>query len=158
MLKKLRVIHILGIVMFFGSIIAHTVASIFASTSDDTQILYIVRQVMQAETKFVLIPGLFLFLFSGIAMIKVNKVGLKKSRWLMLHAVIGLLVVLNAFFILLPAGRELLELSHQVAGGGLSIEAIQAAKKTESLFGGINLIFCLILIVLGITKPKLGVQ
>lgn len=158
MAEKLKVFHLLGVIMFFGSILAHTVASIFASLSDDPQILYIVRQVMQAETKFLLIPGIFIFLLSGIAMIKVKKIKLKNCRWLMVHAVIGVLVVLNAFFILLPAGQELLDLSLQVANGTLPIEGLQTVKKTESIFGGINLILCLLLIILGVIKPKLGIK
>ena len=158
MYKKLKIFHLIGVVLFFGSILAHTVASIFASASGDPQILHIVRQLMQAETKFLLIPGIVLFFFSGVAMILVGKLNITKLRWLTLHTVIGLFVVLNAVFILLPAGNELLELSHQVANGSLSIDDIQTVKKTESIFGGINLIFCLLLVVLGVIKPKPGTK
>ena len=114
MYQKIKVFHLLGVVLFFGSILAHTVASIFASVSNDAQTLFIVRQVMQAETNFLLIPGIFLFFISGITMIVVGKLKFKKTRWLIIHAVIGIVVVLNATIVLLPAGLELLEVCYYV--------------------------------------------
>ena len=155
MYLNLKVIHIFGVVLFFGSILAHMVASIFASTNGDAQILYIVRQVMAAETKFLLVPGIFLFFASGIAMIIVGKLKFKTTRWLMLHAIIGSLVILNAIFILLPAGQDLLAASQQIHDGTITIDSIQKIKTTESIFGAINVLSCLTLLVLGVIKPKL---
>lgn len=158
MTQKLKVLHLLGVVLFFGSILAHTVASITASMSNDPQTLFIVRQVMQAQTSYLLIPGIFLFLLSGITMLALKDYHFAQSRWLILHASVGVLIVLNSFFILLPAGQELLELSRQAATGALQIENFQSIRKTESIFGGINLILCLIMVISAVIKPRLGAK
>lgn len=156
MYSKIKVFHLLGVVLFFGSILAHTVASIFATFSNNAQTLFIVRQVMQMETNYLLIPGLVLFFLSGISMILVAKHKLKKMRWLLLHAVVGVLIILNAVFILLPAGTQILELSQLIARNNLPMDQLMDVKKTESIFGGINLLLCMFALILGVLKPKFG--
>ena len=158
MYNKVKVIHLLGVVLFFGSILAHTAASIFASADPDARTFFIVRQLMQAETNFLLIPGLALIILSGIAMIVLGKLQIKKLRWLTVHIITGGLVTLNALFILLPVGFELLEGSGQLVQGVISMEQLESAKNRESIFGAINVIFCLILLITGTIKPKPGAK
>lgn len=155
MYKSIKVIHIIGVILFFGSILGHTFAGVVSSASDNPQVLNIVRQVVQTETYFLTIPGLVLFSLSGVALFFIRKLPIKKLRWLMVHIVLGTFVILNAIFILLPVGSEILEASQSVINGGSS-ESLQQLETKEAIFGALNLVACFILVTIAVIKPKLS--
>ncbi|MEK8015992.1 MAG: DUF2269 family protein [Candidatus Parabeggiatoa sp.] len=158
MYKNIKVLHILGVVLFFGSILGHAVAGIVSSGSTSPELLYIVRQVVEAETIYLTVPGLILFSITGIALIVIGKLPIRKLRWLTAHVAIGVIVILNAILFLAPTGQELLEASQQLASGGtaVSLEQIHALETKEAVFGAINIISCLILVTIAVIKPKWG--
>jgi uncharacterized membrane protein len=156
MYRKVKVVHIIGVVLFFGSILGHAVAGIVSSASNSAQVLNIVREVIQAETYYLTIPGLVLFTVTGISMIVVGKLPLKKLRWLMVHVGLGVFVILNAVLVLAPVGQELLATSQSLVNGTASIEQIHNLESKEAMFGGFNIIACLLMVTMAVMKPKLG--
>ncbi len=144
--------------MFFGSILGHAIAGIVSSASDNAQVVHTVREVIQTETYFLTIPGFILFTITGIAMLFLGKVPIKKLRWLAVHVCLGALVILNAVFILLPVGAEILEASQNMVTSAGSMEYFHELKNKEAIFGALNIISCLILVTLAVIKPKLGAK
>ena len=158
MYKPVKVLHIIGVIMFFGSILGHAIAGVVSSTSDSTQVLYTVREVIQTETYFLTIPGFILFTITGFAMLLIGKLPIKKLRWLAVHVCLGTLVILNAVFILLPVGAEILEVSQNMVIGTESMEYFHQLKNKEAIFGALNITSCLVLVALAVIKPKLGAK
>ncbi len=158
MQKKLKVIHIIGVVMFFGSILGHAIAGVVSAASNDPSVFNIVRQVIEVETRYLTLPGLIIFALSGVAMIVVGKIPVSRIRWLALHIVIGVLVILNAFIVLIPIGDELLQASLQLVDGSVSFEQIGELKNKEAIFGAFNIVACFVLITIAVIKPKFGNQ
>ncbi len=156
--KKLKVIHVIGIIMFFGSILGHAIAGIVSASSKDPVVFNIVRLVIETETIYLTFPGLIIFTLSGIAMIVVGKMPISKIKWLAIHSVIGVLVILNAFLILIPVGSEILEISQKIVDGSIAPEAMYELKNKEAMFGAFNILACLILVILAVIKPKFGGQ
>ena len=97
-----------------------------------------------------------LSLFNCVVMLFVGRLPIKKIRWLAMHVCLGTLVILNAVFILLPVGTEILEASQNIVMGVGSMEDFYQLKNREAIFGALNIILCLILVSLAVVKPKLG--
>ena len=156
MYKSIKVIHIMGVVMFFGSILGHAIAGIVSSVSENPQVLNTVREVIQTETYFLTIPGLVLFVLTGIAMLFAGKLPLKTHRWLIVHLSLGALVGLNALLFLVPVGQEILEATQNAIRGGGTKEHLHQLENREAIFGAINIFACVILVTIAVIKPKFG--
>ncbi|MCP4494440.1 MAG: DUF2269 family protein [Gammaproteobacteria bacterium] len=154
--NKIKVIHIIGVAMFFGSILGHAIAGVVSASSSDPAVFNIVRQVIEVETVYLTLPGLVMFTLSGIAMIVIGKMPVHKIKWLAVHVAVGVLVILNAFIVLIPVGTEILVASQNVMVGSVSSETILALKNREAVFGAFNIVACLVLITLAVIKPKFG--
>ena len=156
MSKKIKVIHIFGVVMFFGSILGHAIAGIVSASNNDPIVFNIVRQVIEVETHYLTFPGLCIFALTGIAMLIIDKRPILKIKWLAIHSIIGVIIILNAFFVLIPIGTELLSVSEKLVDGSVSLEHIHELKNKEAIFGALNIFACIILIILAVIKPKFG--
>lgn len=156
MLKFVKVAHLLGVVMFFGSILGHITVGFVPGAKDDPQTALFVRQAIDGATTYLTMPGLVLLLVTGIFMIVKGKLPAFKTRWLALHAGFGLLIVLNAVFMLYPTGQELLDTASQVAMGALPMEQLHAIGGREAAFGAANLLLCLTMVFIAVVKPGIG--
>lgn len=81
-------------------------------------------------------------MFTGAAMIFIGKLPIKKLRWLAVHISLGTLVILNAVFILLPVGAEILAASHNMVMGSGSMVQLHQLENREAIFSAINIISC----------------
>lgn len=156
MLKFVKALHLLGVVMFFGSILGHVTVGLVPGAQDDPQTALVVRQAIDVATNSLTVPGLMLLLVTGIFMIVKGKLPIFKMRWLTLHAIFGLLIVLNAAFVLYPTGQELLETASQAAMGALPMEQLHVIEGREAAFGAANLLLCLIMVFIAVVKPRIG--
>lgn len=156
MLKFVKALHLLGVVMFFGSILGHVSVGLVPGARDDPQTALVVRQAIDVATNSLTVPGLVLLLFTGIFMIVKGKLPIFKMRWLTLHAIFGLLIVLNAAFVLYPIGQELLETASLAAMGALPMEQLHAIEGREAAFGAANLLLCLIMVFIAVVKPRIA--
>lgn len=154
--KFVKALHLTGVVMFFGSILGHITVGLVPGTNDDPQTALIAREVIVAATTYLTMPGLVLLLATGIFMIVKSRLQIFKTRWLTLHALFGLLIALNAAFVLYPIGQELLEVASQVATGALPIGQLHAIESREAAFGAVNVLLCLTMVFIAVVKPQIG--
>ncbi len=123
---------------------------------DDPQTALIVREAIAVATAYLTLPGLGLLLVSGVFTIVKGKLPVLKIRWLTLHALFGLLIALNAAFVLYPTGQELLEVASQVATGALPMVQLHVVEGREAAFGAVNVLLCLTMVFIAVVKPQIG--
>lgn len=79
---------------------------------------------------------------------------LKRDVWLRVHMFVAVLIVLLAFFVIVPAGGEMLRLAQQ--GVAEHAGQIKAAHKVEDMIGAANILLVVLATALGVVKPKWG--
>lgn len=155
MTKFGKALHLIGAMMFFGSILSHITVGLVPNAQDDPQTALIVREGIDAATIYLTIPGLILLAATGVFMIVKGKLPVLKARWLLLHAVFGLLIAFNGLFLLYPVGQDMLAMAAQVVSGAASLDALHALGGREAAFGAVNIVLCLAAIMLAVLKPRL---
>ena len=154
--RFVKALHLIGVVMFFGSILGHVTVGFVPGAKDDPQTALVAREAIGVATTYLTMPGLLLLLLTGIFVIVKGKLPIFKTRWLTLHVLFGLLIALNAAFILYPTGQELLQVASQVATGALPMEQLHAIEGREAVFGAANMLLCLIMVFIAVIKPRIG--
>lgn len=84
MFEFFRFIHIVGVAMFFGSILARVTAGLIPGAADSPPAMLAARQAIALANWYVTIPGLILAVVSGAFMVA-NAGYLKRSRLGMPH-------------------------------------------------------------------------
>jgi hypothetical protein len=153
MYKVAKALHLLGLAMFLGSILGHISIGFVPGAKDQAQAMLFGRQAIEIATWSLTIPGLTLLAVTGLFMTFRGGLGL---RWLTMHQIIGALILLNAAFILVPVGGDLLDLASKIIQGSGSIEAFAMLAGRERTFGAANLVLALVTIFIAVLKPALG--
>ena len=104
MKKLIKTLHILGIVLFFGSILSHAISGLAEGVHGNVQSDLVVRQVVDVATWYLTVPGLSLLVLTGLAMVVMRE---RPIRNLLPHLIIVTLILTNAIFILLPTGQAI---------------------------------------------------
>ena len=148
--SSLKVLHLMGLVLFLGSIFGHIVAGSLSGGPVSGGFL-VAREHIAAATQFLTVPGLVLVLASGVGLWLMGW-SVKNSRWLGVHMGLAVMVTLIAFVVVLPAGAEMMALAStdMVA----NMEKIVAANRFEDIGGAVNVLLILIITGLGVAKPK----
>ena len=147
----LNVLHLMGFVLFLGSIFGHIVAGSLGGGPVSGDRFLAAREHISAATQFLTVPGLVLVLLSGIGLWLMGW-SLKNSRWLGVHMGLAVLVTLIAFVVVLPAGAEMMSLASTDMAA--NVEKIMAANRFEDIGGAVNVLLILIITGLGVAKPK----
>lgn len=168
MRKGLKALHLIGVAMFLGSILAHISVGLIPGVQTETEAALFARQAISAATLSVTLPGLGLMLLTGAALYAKGGLRLGGRRWLLLHAGAGALIALNAALVLAPTGREPLGLAEQAAAGGgaagpgpaagAAWARLHALEAREALFGAVNVTLALAAIAIAVVKPRLGAR
>jgi hypothetical protein len=156
MYRLLKILHLLGLTLFLGSIFGHIVASVLGGEGGSPAFLF-ARQHVSAATWALTMPGLGLAIATGIGMVLVGRISPLRARWLAVHALLATLVLLNAGLLVVPAGVELLHGAtalHEDSAGTETARLV-SAKFTEDIAGAVNVMLALGIIILGVWKPKL---
>ncbi|WP_282608853.1 DUF2269 family protein [Pelagibius sp. Alg239-R121] len=156
MRKFVKALHLIGLAMFLGSVFGHIAISLNAGADQDPETLLFARQAIEVAIIYVTLPGLILLLVTGVVLTVSGRFGVFKIRWLTLHQVLGVLIILNAAFILYPAGGELAIAAGQVVQGALSWEQFHAVAALERTFGPINVALTLMTVFVAVLKPGFG--
>jgi hypothetical protein len=64
--------------------------------------------------------------------------GFGRRRWLTVHQIVGVLILLNAAFVLLPVGGDFLDLASKIIHGNGSLGDFESLARRERRFGAIN--------------------
>jgi len=156
MSKAIKALHLIGVIMFFGSILGHITVGLVPGVADDPNTALFAREAIAVATTYLTLPGLALALLSGIYMAAKRGGSVFRTRWLMLHALFGTVIVLNAALVLYPIGQELLEAALQVAKGALPIDQLGDMAGREAAFGAVNVVLCLVMVFVAVVKPRIG--
>lgn len=156
MYKIAKALHFLGLAMFLGSILGHVSIGFVSGAKDQAEAMLFGRQAIEIATWSLTIPGLALLAATGLFMTFRGGLGFGRRRWLTVHQIIGALILLNAAFILVPVGGDLLDVASKIIKGSGSLEAFKAFSGREGIFGALNLVLALATIFVAALKPALG--
>ena len=148
--RALKIVHLIGLALFLGSIFGHVVAAVLGGPPGSPGFLP-ARAEIVAATRALTLPGLGLAVLSGLGMAIVSP-GLRRQRWLWLHAGLALLVVVSSLALLAPAGRRALAAAE---GLGAGAPDLASALLVERVAGGVNIVLAIALLVVGVIKPAL---
>lgn len=154
MYKLLKMLHLLGLVLFLGSVFGHIVAGEFADFPG-TLSFALARQHISDATRVLTLPGLVLAVITGIGMALAAR-STRRPGWFWLHAGLASVVLLNTTLVVVPTGNRVLALvrdlpQNPVAG---SIDVIRSALHVEGLFGLANVLLALAVIAVGVSRPR----
>lgn len=155
-MKIMKALHLIGLAMFLGSILAHISVGLIPGMRSDPATILVGRHAIDLATSFVTLPGLLLAVGTGVLMTWRGGFGLFRRRWLTVHQAIGVVVLLNALLMLEPIGDRLLESAGALQTGSLTVADFLAATPAESAFGAVNLLLTLATVFIAVIKPRFG--
>ena len=153
--KFFKVIHILGVAMFLGSIFAHIATGQVPGATDNPPAMLFARQAIELATRYVTLPGLVIASLSGALMVASGYPGSFKQRWLVPHVAAAAAIAAITVAVMIPVGHDLVAAAKAVVAGTMTPEAFAAPAMREHLFGAVNILLAFAAIVLGIAKPRL---
>lgn len=153
MFKLLKLLHLVGVAAFVGSIFGHIVSGLTVPWSDDPLAVLTARDGILDITNTVTLPGLGLAVATGLGMMALKRIDPRRTPWLAAHAGLGLLIAANALILVVPAGRVMAEQAAKLGGPSFDAVAYLDALKVEGIAGGVNLLMAVIAMALAIAKP-----
>lgn len=151
--KSFKMLHLVGIVMFLGSIFGHVATSVLGGPPGGSPEFVAARENISALTRALTLPGLGLAVIAGLAMALIARLDPLRVRWLGLHGALGLVIVMLTATIVVPAGRHLREAALSARAGAPSLPAIQNDLLLENVFGSVNIALALIAMAVTIWRP-----
>jgi len=148
-----RFMHIVGVAMFFGSVLAHATAGLIPGAADNPAVMLAARQAITLANWYVTIPGLILAIVSG-ALLAANA-GYGKRRPLAMHIAAAAAIAAIAAMVLIPGAHELQVAAEAVGAGTMTPDAFAGASAQEHAFGAFNIALALAAIALGAALPRL---
>ncbi len=155
MYKFLKVIHILGVAMFLGSIFGHIATGQVPGAANNPPAMLFARQAIELATRYVTLPGLVIAILSGASMVASGYPGSFKQRWLVPHVAAAAAIAAITVAVMVPVGHDLVAAAKAVVAGTMTPEGFAASAVREHLFGAVNILLAFAAIVLGIVKPRL---
>ena len=155
-LRFVKALHLLGMAMFLGSILGHITAGLLPGIHDNAATALVARQTIEVATTYLTLPGLALLVLTGSVMTAKGRLPFPGTRWLTLHVLFALLILLNAGIVLYPVGQELLAAASQVAAGALALDRLAPLEGREAAFGAANLLLSLMALFVAVIRPRLG--
>ena len=137
----LKVLHLLSLAIFFGSIVTYIFMGELVS-GEGIASLKVSRELTASGTLYLTLPALFLTGLTGVLMS-----GKPNTRWLWSKVIGFILIAVNTKAFIYPA----------IEASVLNFdkpEAYSTAMQQEVIFGGINLFLILSLIAIAVIKPR----
>ena len=106
--RSLKMLHILGLTLFLGSIFGHIVSSVVGGRPGDGSAFVAAREHIRVATNVLTLPGLGLAGLSGVGMMLVARIHPKRTPWLVAHVVVAAMVAVIVFSLVIPAGQQTL--------------------------------------------------
>lgn len=147
--KSMLFLHVVGTIMYIGTILAHIASGIIAGSNVDA--VYHTAVFQETTAYIFILPGIVLKTLSGFIMFGQYK---QKPMWLKIKIGLAAFLAFNAFFLLTPLMPELRMLAEESLKAGVLTEAYKAKEHTAMLVGMSNIIPLILAIVLGVFKPR----
>lgn len=146
---SLKILHILGLTLFLGSIFGHIVSSVLGGEPGAGPSFIAAREHIRAATSVLTLPGLILAGLSGAGMMAAGRMNPVRAPWLAAHMSIAAVIFVLAFAVVVPAGQETLTAALQAKPA----DAILHSKFVEDVAGAVNVALTLVLVAVGVFKP-----
>lgn len=153
MFQLFRFAHIVGVAMFFGSILGHVVTTLIPSAADSAPAMLAARQAIVLANLYVTIPGLTIAVISGALMVATSKY--QKGLALPLHIGLGVAVAVIAAVVLIPAAFELEAAATSVSNGTTTQTGLAQTAAREEMFGALNIFLAFAAIAFGVALALL---
>lgn len=141
MMRSVKALHILGVVLFLGSVPVFIVASALSRQTPFDQLLF-ARRLIQTATYALTLPGLGIVAASGVWMsTRWRHAGL--PGWLKVKQIATATIALSTLFAVLPAVRDCLEAAAEAASTQVISPRFMPAYLRESVAGAFNLVLTL---------------
>ncbi len=139
-LHLLKLAHILGLVMFLGSILTFIVIS-SQITHASLENFAFSRNLISAGTSILTVPGLWAVVSTGFVL-GYRKYGIH-NRFFQLKALLATLILLNAQFLVVPAVQTATRIASQSLHEGRLLPIYSSAFLREEIFGAFNILLTL---------------
>lgn len=149
MLRGLKLAHFGGLVMFLGSILTFVVVSALIEGAGVENIAF-GRIVVSTGTNILTLPGMWVLAITG-AWMGYKRYGLKQ-RFFQIKLLLMMLIILNAYFFVVPAVSSATEIAVRSLAHGQLLPEYKAAYMQESIFGAVNVLLTLAAAVVGVWR------
>ena len=149
----LKLLHLLGLALFLGSIVCHVVASVLGGTPGGSAEFIAARRQILLASQVVTMPGLALAVVTGVMMMLATQ---RRRLWMWVHGALALLVLALALTVVMPTVAAILDGALAVAAGTGDAGAVAAGYQVESMVGGVNVLITLAIMALAIWRPRFG--
>lgn len=144
--KVLKTLHLIALAGFLGSVLTFITIGIAADDASHT-FMTTSRDLVLFCTRQLTFPSLTLLIMTGLAMAWHNKP--YKPRWIWAKVLLTTTMLANTLLLIEPAISE-----SRHALSTLDNAAYDNAITRESIYGGINLLLCVVLVLLGLARHK----
>lgn len=155
MVRVLRLVHILSMVGFLGSIMAYVVISEKLKITRDLTHIYLITSYINFAVKSFTIPAMGLSIITGFWLAIQKGYKIFSEKWIMVKLVFVLIIVANAIGMIIPYRDKKEVFALASLQKGVLLEQFVSTQRIEDIFGVTNI--CLILITVGMSVYK-GVQ
>ena len=149
MFRGLKLLHFAGLVIFLGSILTFIVISALIEGASLENIAF-GRKIISTGTNTLTLPGMWALAITGVWM-GYKRYGLKQ-RFFQLKLLLITLVVINAYFFVVPAVTSATEIAVRSLAQDQLLPEYKVAYMQESIFGAVNVLLTLAAAVIGIWK------
>ena len=147
--KGLKLAHILGIVIFLGSIFTFiTISALIESASLEN--IAFGRKIISNGTNILTLPGIWILAITGTLM-GYKRYGLR-HRFFQIKLTLITLILINAYFFIVPAVSSATEIAIRSISAGQLLPEYNDAYMKESLFGAANVILAILSAIVGTWK------
>lgn len=140
MKKALKVIHLVAVSCFLGSIVTYIMFGILAGK--EPVALHFNRIWVSSSTTYLTISAMW-----GAGMTGLLMSGIPRANWLKAKLLGFVVIVANTYMLVGPAVTQ--SLQYVDAGG----DKFASAVRQEAIFGGVNLVLIVLLVTLSVAKP-----
>lgn len=147
----LKLVHLLAVSAFVGSIFGHILLGA-AFGGDDIKSYLVILRAKAALTDGLILGGIAVCALSGLGLLLAGGLRRMLRPWLLAKLAAVALIAANALLVLRPLGLDRIALAAGMTGGGPAPDAFVAAGAKENLFGAANLALVLIVIALSVAR------
>ncbi len=148
----LKLLHLLGLALFLGSIPTHIVlGQIGPDGAIPAMGVVFSRKVMLIVTLAATVPGLVLLTVTGLLRRRI----LPRPRpvWLRFHLAVGIAALLIGTAVITPQILQLMTQAEALAAGSFDPSAWKRAKLVEDIAGSLNVGLALLAMALACFRP-----
>jgi len=149
MLRALKLAHIVGLVIFLGSILTFIVISALIENASLENIAF-GRRIISTGTSVLTLPGMWLIAVTGFC--RGYLLYGWQQRLFQIKVLLVTLIIFNAYLFIVPAATSATEIAMRSLAEGQILPEYKAAYMQETIFGAVNVLLALTAAVVGVWR------